>query len=65
MSPTILIVDDEKRVRDELAEFLTGSNCKVFQAGLPSKAFEIVNTNEPDIIILDIKLPEMDGLGLY
>lgn len=58
----ILIVDDEKRVREELSEFLTGSNHRVFQAGLPSKAFELVNTNEPDIVILDIKLPEMDGL---
>jgi len=60
----ILIVDDEKRVRDELAEFLTDCEYRVSQTGLPSEAFDLVQQDEPDIVILDIKLPEMDGLAV-
>ena len=58
----ILVVDDEQRVRDEISEFLTQNKYKVYKAGLPSAAFELLKNNEIDIVILDIKLPEMDGL---
>ncbi len=59
----ILVVDDEQRVRDEIAEFLIENKYQVFKAGLPSEAFNILKQNEIDIVILDIKLPEMDGLS--
>ena len=59
----ILVVDDELRVRDEIAEFLVENKYQVFKAGLPSEAFNILKQNEIDIVILDIKLPEMDGLS--
>lgn len=58
----ILIVDDDHWVREELGEFLTEYEYIVLQAGLPSEALQIVDDREPDIIILDLKLPEMDGL---
>ncbi|MCK4406998.1 MAG: sigma-54-dependent Fis family transcriptional regulator [Bacteroidales bacterium] len=60
----ILVLDDEKRVRDEIEEFLLGNNYKVSTAGLPSQAFDILKQNEIDIAILDIKLPEMNGLSV-
>jgi len=59
---TILIVDDEKRVRDEIAEFLTNNNFATLKVGLPSDAFDVLKKQNIDIVILDIKLPEMDGL---
>jgi len=59
----ILVVDDEVRVRDEIAEFLTENKYKVYKAGLPSEAFSILKENDIDLVILDIKLPEMDGLS--
>ena len=58
----ILIVDDEKRYRDEIGEYLIQNNFSVFKASLPSEAFEILQKNDIDIIILDIRLPEMDGI---
>lgn len=58
----ILIVDDEPRVVDEIMEFLTGKNFKVFKAGKPSIAFKLLEIHPISIVILDIKLPEMDGL---
>ena len=58
----ILVLDDEKRVRDEIEEFLIGRKFKVLKAGLPSEAFKILEKQKVDIIILDVKLPEMDGI---
>lgn len=60
----ILVLDDERRVRDEIEEFLLGNNYKVSKAGLPSQAFDILKQTEIDIAILDIKLPEMNGLSV-
>jgi DNA-binding NtrC family response regulator len=60
----ILVVDDEQRVRDEIAEFLIENKYHVFKAGLPSEAFDTLRENKIDIVILDIKLPEMDGLSV-
>jgi len=58
----ILVLDDETRVRNEIEEFLIERNFKVLKAGLPSEAFKILKKQKVDIIILDIKLPEMDGI---
>ncbi|RLD54497.1 MAG: sigma-54-dependent Fis family transcriptional regulator [Bacteroidetes bacterium] len=58
----ILVVDDEQRVRDEISEFLSQNKYLVYKAGLPSEAFELLKKHKIDIVILDIKLPEMDGL---
>ncbi len=58
----ILIVDDEPRVLDEIEEFLVRKEFSVFKAGAPSIAFEILKKHVINIVILDIKLPEMSGL---
>ncbi len=60
----ILVVDDEKRVREEIAEFLSNNKFEVFKAAAPSEAFKILETKPVDIMILDIRLPEMDGLSV-
>ncbi|MCF8229216.1 MAG: sigma-54 dependent transcriptional regulator [Bacteroidales bacterium] len=59
----ILILDDEKRVRDEIEEFLLGKKFIVKKAGLPSEADMFLQHHQIDILILDIKLPEMDGIN--
>jgi DNA-binding NtrC family response regulator len=60
----VLVVDDEKRVRDEIAEFLTENSYEVTKAALPSEAYVIIRDDPPDIIILDIRLPEESGLSV-
>ena len=59
---SILILDDEKRVRDEIEEFLLGRSFNVLKASVPSEAFKLLTETTVDIVILDIQLPEMDGL---
>ncbi len=58
----ILIVDDEPRVADEIEEFLHTRDYIVSKANAPSKAFKILKKDSVNIVILDIKLPEMDGI---
>jgi DNA-binding NtrC family response regulator len=58
----ILVLDDERVFRDEIKEFLETDSFVVHLAAKPSAAFEILKQTEIDIIILDLKLPEMDGI---
>ena len=58
----ILVLDDEVRMQDEIEEFLIGQQLIVYKAGTPSEAFTTLDKTEIDILILDIKLPEMGGL---
>jgi len=61
-SLSILVLDDEKIFRDEIKEFLETDGFSVHSAAKPSEAFDILKEIEIDILILDLKLPEMDGL---
>lgn len=58
----ILVLDDEKVFREEIREFLENDGFTVLLAAKPSEAFGIFADNEIDILILDLRLPEMDGL---
>jgi DNA-binding NtrC family response regulator len=60
----ILVLDDEKGFRDELKEYLDECKYKTFPASKPSEAFAILKSHPIDIAILDIRLPEMDGLSV-
>lgn len=60
----ILVIDDEKRLRDELGEYLGKRYQEVILCGLPSEAFQLLEKKDIDIIILDIRLPEMSGLEI-
>ncbi len=59
---TILILDDEERVCEELSEFLVRKKYQVIVSAKPSTAFEILKNNPVDIVFLDLTLPEMDGI---
>jgi DNA-binding NtrC family response regulator len=58
----ILILDDSERIVFELKTFFQDLDYMVFESFIPSQAFEILDKNETDIMILDINLPEMNGL---
>ncbi len=62
MQLQILILDDDAGIRNDLCEFFSENYGTVFAAGSPSQAFSIMEQQEIDIVILDLKLPEMNGL---
>ncbi|RPH34507.1 MAG: sigma-54-dependent Fis family transcriptional regulator [Bacteroidales bacterium] len=60
----ILVLDDERVFRDEIKEFLETDGFEVYLAAKPSAAFDVLRQAEIDIMILDLKLPEMDGISV-
>ena len=61
---TVLIVEDEKDIRDLLAYALKREGFAVLEAGEGNTALEIARAKLPDIILLDLMLPGMDGLSV-
>lgn len=59
---TILIVDDEQPIVDILAYNLKKEGYKTLEANDGVTAVEMVLNNKPDLVLLDIMLPKMDGL---
>jgi two-component system OmpR family response regulator len=61
MMETILIVDDDAHIREILRYKLVEAGYKTIEAGNGSEAIEQFTNLAPDLLILDIMMPEMDG----
>ena len=59
---TILIVDDERAIQRFLRPSLEENGFAVLEAGSGKSALELVVAKKPDVILLDLSLPDMDGL---
>jgi two-component system chemotaxis response regulator CheY len=59
----ILVVDDERNLRETLSELLTFSGYKVYEAENGKHAIEKVKQIQPDLIICDLMMPVLDGYG--
>ena len=62
--PKILIVDDEPNIRDLLTTSLRFAGFAVRAVGNGAQAISAVLEEEPDLIILDVMLPDMNGFGV-
>lgn len=60
----ILVVDDEKSVRDLLSAYLEPENYQIFLAEDGISGLKSARMYKPDLIVLDIMLPGMDGIEL-
>jgi two-component system response regulator ResD len=60
----VLVVDDEPIVRDVLARYLTRAGYDVSDAGDGRAALEAISVTPPDVILLDLMLPEVNGLDV-
>jgi len=63
-SKKILVVDDEIGIRELLSEILFDEGYQVFLAENAEQARLFRNDNEPDLVLLDIWMPETDGITL-
>lgn len=61
---SILVVEDEAHIRDEVMDWLTFEGYEVIGAENGREALNILGQSEPDLIISDIRMPEMDGYEL-
>ncbi|MFT7520750.1 MAG: two-component system response regulator AtoC [Kiritimatiellia bacterium] len=59
---TVLVVDDEELIRWSLSEHLKGQGYTVIEGCNGQQAVELVHSAAPDVILMDLKMPVMDGL---
>jgi DNA-binding NtrC family response regulator len=62
VNPKVLIVDDEERFRVTLGKLLTVKGLEVDTIGSAKEALERLKEKPYDVILLDVKMPEMDGV---
>ena len=61
----ILIVDDNERITDMFARLLTAHGCNAIVANCVDEANEVMKLMTVDLVLLDIKMPEIQGDVLY
>ena len=64
MSETILVVDDEPPIVEMLAYNLKRAHYRVIVASDGRQALDLAQSEQPDLIVLDLMLPEVDGLDV-
>lgn len=63
-SAKVLVVDDEPEITDIVQTFLDEAGYQVLVENNPHKAIEVARNFQPDIILLDIMMPEVDGYDI-
>ncbi|KDR95000.1 DNA-binding response regulator, OmpR family, contains REC and winged-helix (wHTH) domain [Peptoclostridium litorale DSM 5388] len=61
MNKTVLIVEDEKRIREIVCDYFCAAGFETIKAQDGRKAIEEFESNQVDLVILDIMMPELDG----
>jgi len=64
MTEQILVVDDEPMVREVVVAYLAREGYSVTEAATGSAALQQIADRDPDLVILDVMLPEVDGLSI-
>lgn len=62
LSQSVLVVDDEPMVREVLAQYLTHDGFVVVEAADGDEAVRILDSSQPDLVLLDLMLPKRHGL---
>lgn len=60
--PTVLIVEDEKNLLELYRSELTAEGYDVIVASTGKQAVELLKSKRPDVVVMDIRMPEMDGI---
>ncbi|MEJ5378469.1 MAG: response regulator [bacterium] len=60
--PTVLIVDDEKNLLELYRSELSADGYEVLVASTGKEAVDLLQKNRPDVVVMDIRMPEMDGI---
>ena len=64
MTKTILVVDDEPRIAEIATDYLRAAGFDVITAGDGVRALESVRGRRPDLVVLDLGLPKLDGMDV-
>jgi two-component system, OmpR family, response regulator MprA len=61
-TPTVLVVDDDRAIRESLDRALSLEGYRVVAASDGAQALDLVSADVPDVIVLDLMMPNVDGL---
>lgn len=64
MPPKILVVDDDEKIRSMVKRFMAGLSFSVVTTDNGSEALLLVRESEPDIVLMDVEMPGLDGFAL-
>ena len=59
---TVLVIDDQEGIRNLLDTLLSRKGYEVVLASNGKKGLELFHRKRPDVVVLDLKMPQMDGL---
>ena len=59
---TVLVIDDEEGIRNLLDTLLSRKGYEVVLASNGQRGLELFHRKRPDVVVLDLKMPQMDGL---
>ena len=62
---TLLVIDDEPNIVYSFKSTLTSPQLSVITAGTAREGLELVKVNRPDVVMLDVRLPDLSGLQAY
>ena len=62
--PKLLVTDDDAIVRESVTAYLEDSGFEVVQADGGRRALELFEAEAPDLVLLDLRMPDMDGLAV-
>ena len=60
-APCILVVEDDERIRSYITTILTSSGYSILETANARTALSIITSHNPDLLLLDLGLPDMDG----
>ena len=61
MLKKILVIDDDEKLNELLKNYLSDFGYKVLSATHPEKGLQLINSQKPELVILDVMLPDMSG----
>lgn len=64
LSGRVLVIDDEAIVRDSIVTYLEDSGFDVIEASNGTEGIACFNSQSPDIVLCDLRMPNMDGLAV-
>src|SRR5579863_8687446 len=64
VNATVLVVDDEERIRSSLRGILGDEGFRVLDTGDPAGVMDLIARENPALVLLDIWMPNIDGIEL-
>ena len=61
-APTVVVIEDEKQIRRFVLAALEDEGCRVYEAGSAAQGLIEAGSRNPDLVILDLGLPDRDGV---